>query len=205
MEIVQKRNINVNFRHNLIEVRPEKREAVFEHLDTKETKTFDYSMMHVVPPMSTPEPLWNSALVDQSGFVTVTKETLQHTKFPNVFAIGDNTNIPTAKTAAAVASQSGILKKNLSAVMENRPLGDKKYDGYTSCPLVTGKGKCIMAEFDWDGKPLETFPINQAKERRSMYHFKADVFPQMYWHGLIKGLWHGPALLRKALHLGTSR
>ena len=41
------------------------------------------------------------------------------------------------------------------------------YIGYTSCPLVTGKGSLILAEFDFQvpPQPLETFPINQAKER----------------------------------------
>jgi sulfide:quinone oxidoreductase len=43
-----------------------------------------------------------------------------------------------------------------------------------------------MAEFDWDGQPLETFPFNQAKERRTMYLFKAEIFPMMYWTMLIK-------------------
>ena len=41
-------------------------------------------------------------LVDEAGFLTVDKETLQHTKYPNIFGTGDCTNIPVAKTAAAV-------------------------------------------------------------------------------------------------------
>ncbi len=64
--------------------------------------------MHITPPMSTPDPLRQSPLVDDTGFVTVDKYTLQHTKYPNVFGIGDNTNVPTAKTAAAVGK--GKLK-----------------------------------------------------------------------------------------------
>ena len=39
------------------------------------------------------------------------------------------------------------------------------YNGYTSCPLVIGKGSLILAEFDFDFQPMETFPVNQAKER----------------------------------------
>ena len=41
-----------------------------------------------------------------------------------------------------------------------------QYDGYTSCPLVTGYDKCILAEFDFNGVPLETFPIDQGKVRK---------------------------------------
>ena len=38
-----------------------------------------------------------------------------------------------------------------------------QYDGYTSCPLITGYGKTILAEFDFDALPLETFPFDQGK------------------------------------------
>ena len=61
-----------------------------------------------------------------------------------------------------------------------------QYDGYASCPLLTAKDKCIMAEFNWDGEPQETFPINQARERALMYHLKTDVMPSLYWHFLVK-------------------
>ena len=30
-----------------------------------------------------------------------------------------------------------------------------------------------------------------------MYMMKAHVMPQLYWHGLVKGWWEGPALFRK--------
>ena len=61
-----------------------------------------------------------------------------------------------------------------------------RYDGYTSCPLITGYKSCILAEFDFDLSPLETFPINQGKERRSMYHLKADMMPFIYWNQMLK-------------------
>ncbi|HCI80759.1 MAG TPA: pyridine nucleotide-disulfide oxidoreductase, partial [Ktedonobacter sp.] len=59
------------------------------------------------------------------------------------------------------------------------------YDGYTSCPLVTGYGRLVLAEFDYDLKPKETFPINQAQERFSMYLLKAFGLPAMYWYGML--------------------
>ena len=60
-------------------------------------------MIHVTPPMSSPDVLKaNKALSDQAGFLDVNKETLQHVTYKNIFGVGDCTNIPTAKTAAAV-------------------------------------------------------------------------------------------------------
>jgi len=61
-----------------------------------------------------------------------------------------------------------------------------QYDGYTSCPLITSRKTCILAEFDYDAQPLETFPINQGVERNTMYHLKKDVMPTLYWNMLLK-------------------
>lgn len=140
-------------------------------------------MLHIVPPMSAPKVVL--PLADSSGFVAVDKGTLQHVKYPNIFGIGDCTNAPTSRTAAAITSQNKVVAQNLTQVMQGKvPIAI--YDGYTSCPLVTGFNKCIMAEFDYNGNPLETFPIDQGKESRLMYYLKKDVFPQMYFHGLLK-------------------
>jgi len=203
-EVVKGRNINVHLRHNLVEVKPETKEAVFENLDTNEKTTVPYDFLHVTPPMAPPAPLAdNKDLADAAGFLDVNKETLQHTKYSNIFGLGDCTNVPSSKTAAAVAAQLGILRKNLTAAMEDKPL-EAKNDGYTSCPLVTGKDKVILAEFDFQAppQPLETFPVNQAKERWSMYQLKAHLMPSLYFHGMIKGWWEGPRLFRKMFHLG---
>ncbi|XP_073424585.1 sulfide:quinone oxidoreductase, mitochondrial isoform X1 [Dendrobates tinctorius] len=202
LQIIKERNIQVNFKHNLIEVRADKQEAIFENLDNPgETKVYQYEMLHVTPPMGPPDVLVNSAVGDAAGWVDVDKDTLQHKKYPNVFGIGDCTNLPTSKTAAALAAQSAVLDKTISLVMKGKK-SSAKYDGYTSCPLVTGYRKVILAEFDYNAQPLETFPIDQGKERRTMYHMKADMMPFLYWNMLLKGYWGGPAPVRKIMHLG---
>jgi uncharacterized NAD(P)/FAD-binding protein YdhS len=53
--------------------------------------------------------------------------------------------------------------------------------------IVTGYGKLILAEFDYDNNPTETFPFNQAKERWSMYQLKTKVLPWLYWNRILKG------------------
>ncbi|GAP63882.1 hypothetical protein ARMA_2305 [Ardenticatena maritima] len=63
-----------------------------------------------------------------------------------------------------------------------------RYDGYTSCPLVTGYGRLVLAEFDYEGKPKESFPFDQSQERYTMYVLKKYVLPEMYWAGMLKGL-----------------
>ena len=94
--------------------------------------------------------------------------------------------MPTTKTGAAIRKQAPVLVKNLLAAARGEPL-TARYDGYTACPLVTGYGRLVMAEFDYDGNPAETFPFDQSKERWSMYQVKAHALPRLYWHGILKG------------------
>ena len=171
---------------DLKEIHPDKKQAVFTHMETGEETTMSYDMMHVTPKMSAPDIIKNSALAADTGWVEVNKETTQHTRFSNVFSLGDCSNLPTSKTGAAIRKQAPVTVSNLMAAINGSGTG-KKYDGYTSCPLVTGYGKLILAEFDYAKEPMESFPFNQAEERYSMYALKAYGLPRMYWHGMLKG------------------
>lgn len=62
-------------------------------------------MLHVAPPMGPSTVVKGSPLADEAGWLDLNKETLQHKKFPNVFGIGDCTNLPIARTAAAVGEE----------------------------------------------------------------------------------------------------
>ncbi len=184
--IIARKDIDARFRQNLVAVRPAAKEAVFRHLDTGEETVLSYELLHVVPPQSAPDFIKRSPLADQAGWVEVDKHTLQHTRYPNVFSLGDASSLPTSRTGAAIRKEAPVLVANLLAFREGKPLA-AKYEGYSSCPLVTGYGKLVLAEFDYDGKPAETFPVDQSKERYSMYVLKAHGLPRMYWHGMLRG------------------
>ncbi|MEY2195970.1 FAD/NAD(P)-binding oxidoreductase [Neobacillus sp. BF23-41] len=185
-KIIERKEIETWFMQNLIEIDGEKKQATFENLNTQERVNIQYDMIHVVPPMSAPDFIKNSPLAASNGWLNVDKYTLQHQCFDNVFGIGDCTNLPTSKTGAAIRKQAPVLVKNLLHRMRAKPLVHQ-YDGYTSCPLVTGYGRLILAEFNYDLQPQETFPINQARERYSMYVLKKNFLPVMYWKGMLKG------------------
>lgn len=186
VEVAKRKGIDVKYQHNLIELRPEKKEAIFKKADTEEDIVMKYDMIHVTPPMSSPDFLKNSPLGNEDGWVDVKKDTLQHNRFENIFGIGDCSSLPTSKTAAAIRKQAPVLVNNLLSKINGAPLNDS-YDGYTACPIVTGYGSLILTEFDYDKNPKETFPFDQAQERYSMYALKAYVLPRMYWHGMLKG------------------
>lgn len=185
-KVVERKGIDVRFRHNLVEVRPNSKEAIYRHMDTEEEIVIKYDMIHVTPPMSAPDFVANSELAGDGGWVDVDKHTLQHTTFGNVFSLGDASSLPTSKTGAAIRKQAPVLVSNLFASIRGEPL-TASYDGYTSCPVVTGYDSLILAEFDYDKQPAETFPFDQSKERFSMLMLKKLGLPALYWHGMLKG------------------
>lgn len=184
--IVRERGIDLRLQHNLVAIRPEAREAVFERLDTGATVALPYAMLHVAPPMSAPDFLKGSPIADAKGWVDVDPDNLRHKRFPNIFGLGDASNLPTSKTGAAIRKQAPVLVAHLLAAMEGGASA-KRYDGYSSCPIVTDYGKLMLAEFDYRMQPTETFPFDQSKERRSMYLMKKHLLPALYWHGMLKG------------------
>ena len=185
-KVIERKQIETIFKHNLVEIVAEKKQAIFENLDTKAQVAMPYDMIHVVPPMSAPDFIKYSPLAAADGWVDVDRFTLQHARFPNIFGIGDCTNLPTSKTGAAIRKQAPVVVQNVLSLLEGKPMTER-YDGYTSCPLVTGYGKLILAEFDYELNPRETFPFDQSKERLSMYWLKKELLPLMYWHGMLPG------------------
>jgi sulfide:quinone oxidoreductase len=185
-KIIAQRGIETMFRHHLTGVNGSRREVEVTHVETGERCTIAFDLLHVTPPMTAPDVIRRSALADKNGWVEVDKFTLQHTRYPDVFALGDASNLPTGRTGAAIRKQAPVLVANLLAHRAGRPLA-ARYNGYTSCPIVTRKGRMVLAEFDYDGQPCESFPFNQAKERFSMWILKKYLLPQLYWHGMLRG------------------
>ncbi len=185
-QVVARKQIDCRFRHELIEVRPRSKEAIFKQLDSGETVVIPYDMLHVTPPMGPPSFIATSPLADKDGWVDVDKATLRHNRFANVFSLGDCSNLPTSKTGAAIRKQAPVVVRNLLAAMQGKRMV-ATYDGYTSCPLVTGVGKLVLAEFDYNKQPQETFPVDQSRERWSMWILKRHLLPLLYWHGMLKG------------------
>ena len=127
-----------------------------------------------------------SPLANAAGWVEVDPATLQHKRFENVFGLGDVTDTPNAKTAAAARKQAPIVAENVLARMRGAPL-KPLYDGYGSCPLTVERGKIILAEFGYGGTLMPSFPWDSTVPRRSAWYLKKDILPWLYWNGLLKG------------------
>ncbi|MBS1986066.1 MAG: NAD(P)/FAD-dependent oxidoreductase [Bdellovibrionales bacterium] len=185
-KVVARKEIDARYKHDLIALRPGSREAIFRNLDSGEEIVRKYDLIHVTPPMSAPDFIKRSPLANAAGWVDVHANTLQHLRYPNIFAAGDASSLPTSKTGAAIRKQAPVLVQNLLAFLHAQKLV-AEYDGYTSCPLTTGYNKLILAEFNYKLEPQETFPFDQSRERMSMYLLKKHLLPTLYWEGMLKG------------------
>jgi sulfide:quinone oxidoreductase len=193
-QIVKEKSIEPLFSHKIVGVDAQKKEAIFDVTNSEgkvSRKNLGYDLLHLVPTMSAHSFISETSLAfqdgDQKGWLAVDKLTLQHLNYPNIFGVGDVTGIPNSKTGAAVRKQYPVVVKNLLSVMDGK-VPKAKYDGYSSCPLITEIGKVMLAEFGYDGKLMPTFPLDPAIPRKSYWHLKKDILPKLYWYGMLKGI-----------------
>ena len=99
------RGINVQYKQELVAVDGKTKRAVFKSLSDGTLSEQNFDILHVVPPMSAPDFIKISPLADENGWMDVNKFTLQSVKYPNVWGLGDCTNTPNGKTAAAITAQ----------------------------------------------------------------------------------------------------
>ncbi|MCZ2482024.1 NAD(P)/FAD-dependent oxidoreductase [Aquirufa nivalisilvae] len=188
-QVIHRYGIKTHFFVQLVEIDGPAKKAKFVGLgDTNKGQEYwvDYDMIHVTPPQSAPDFIRRSTLANQAGWVEVDKHSLQHVRFPNVFSCGDVAGIPVSRTGAAIRKQAPVLVANLLSLIKGDAL-KASYNGYSSCPIVTGYGKLVLAEFDYNNVPTETFPFDQSKERWSMYQLKTKILPWLYWNEILPG------------------
>ncbi|MDD5400484.1 MAG: FAD/NAD(P)-binding oxidoreductase [Sulfurimonas sp.] len=200
----EKRGFKWNFSHNLVEIDTEAKIATFdkfwkekgefdEALDeyvmvTKhDYKAIKYDFIHVTPPMKASDEVAKSPLGSEQGWVPVEKETLQHVKFKNVWSLGDVAALPMTKTGGSARKEYRVLVENMVASMEGKTTLPAKFGGYTVCPLITGLGTVMLAEFDWSKKPTPSFPLDPTQERWIWWLLKVYALKPMTMYGMLAG------------------
>ncbi len=188
--VVAKYGIEVRFNSEMTSVDPSAGKAVIRDNAAGSEESLHYDLLHVVPPQSAPDWLKRTPLADPAnpaGYVDVDKHTLQHKRYPEIFALGDAGSTPNSKTGAAIRKQAPVLVKNLLAAIEGAAPA-AQYGGYASCPLTTARGKMLLAEFDYSLQPAPSIPfIDTTKERSDMWLLKRYGLPFMYWNLILKG------------------
>ncbi|NDB70669.1 MAG: hypothetical protein EB015_22210, partial [Methylocystaceae bacterium] len=149
MEYVERYKARLHFSHRLTKIDGPAKKAWFTVTDADGNTSMletSFDMIHVVPPQQAPDFIRASKLVDAAGWVDVNQDTLQHKIYPNIYALGDVTNCPNAKTAAAARKQAPVVATNVLFDL-NKGKQRAAYDGYGSCPLTVERGKIVLAEF----------------------------------------------------------
>ncbi len=154
-----------------------------------------YDMLHLAPPQSAPSWFQKTKLANQDGpdkgWMAVDKHTLQSRFYKNVFGVGDVTDLPTARTGAAIRKQAPTIVKNLLDVMDGKDAAYEGYNGYSSCPLVVAHNRMLLAEFKYDNvrssDPLLSKFFDTGKASYPMWLLKRYGLPFMYWHMMLKG------------------
>ena len=207
MKVIDRKGINIKFSWELKKIESDKQIAWFKvSTDAKEhnhiaAQTFDdgdlvgikYDMLHLVPPNVAPDFIRKSPLVDETKWMDVDPYSLQHKKYKNIFGLGDVTNVPTSKTGAAIRKQAPVVVDNIIRLVELGTLSSKKYDGYSSCPFITGYGKMVLAEFDYtkkftpDPKLKRMLVFDSSKEHWRLWILKKYILPYLYWNKMLKG------------------
>ncbi|MCH8537583.1 MAG: NAD(P)/FAD-dependent oxidoreductase [Alkalimonas sp.] len=164
--------------------------AWFQHSDGT-IQQEDYDFIHVVPPMSASDVIRQSDLVWQNGsfandWLEVDQYSLQHRRYPNVFGVGDVIGTPFGKTAASVKMQAPVAETNILAYLSGQPL-TARYNGYTSCPLITSIGRAILSEFGYEGKLMPSFSFIDPTEESWLVWLMKEQMLQPAYNAMLHG------------------
>ncbi len=178
-------DLDKDFHFNYKEVKVDKENGLYG---------IHFDMMHLAPPQCAPDLVKQSGLTNADGWLDVDKGTLQSNKKSNVFGLGDSAGLPTAKTGAAIRKQVPIVVENIQRMIAAQGISNKTYNGYSSCPLVTGYGKMVLAEFDYDKnftpdpKLKQMLISDSSKEHWRLWVLKKYILPRLYWNKMLKGI-----------------
>ncbi len=212
MKVIERYNIDFKPFYAPIKIDGPNRKITFKHIGSKDNLcvvnqdgsadtsaapdeiVMDYNMLHLAPPQTAPKFVKESSLVNAAGWLDVNINTLQHVRYPNIFGMGDVAALPTAKTGAAIRKQVPVVMANILHMIKDKHLGKKIYEGYSSCPLVTGYGKMILAEFNYkneftpDPKLKQMLIFDSTKEDWRLWMLKKYGLPYLYWNKMMKGV-----------------
>jgi len=146
-------------------------------------------------------------LGDGLGFVPTDRRTLQTSARPNVFALGDATDLPTSKAGSVTHFEAEVLTENILSYLAGRDL-EPGYDGHANCFIETGFHKALLIDFNYDTEPLPghfptVFGLPLLRESR-VNHLGKLAFQWLYWHALLPGRpvpGIGPEMPRQGKHL----
>ena len=162
---------------------------ILESYDGRET---DYDLLVTIPLHGGADVVRRSELGDGDGWIPTDKHTLQSKAFPNIFAIGDATDLPASKAGAVAHFEADVLIENVVRYIDDLPLRPE-FDGHANCFIETGHGKAMLIDFNYETEPLPGYfplpgigPFALLQESR-INHWGKLGFRWAYWNLLLRG------------------
>jgi sulfide:quinone oxidoreductase len=151
-----------------------------------------YDLLITIPPNFGARVIMDSGLGDPMGYVNVDPHTLRAKNFPNIYVVGDASNVPTSKAGAVAHYESDIVVDNLVREIDGQePRPD--YDGHSTCFIVTGFEKASLIDFNYEVEPLPgkypfpgLGPFTLLEESHFNYWGKM-MFKWVYFNMMLKG------------------
>lgn len=170
----------------------EKIDAENNKLICYDERTVEYDLLVTIPTNVGAKLIQEQDFSDDLGFVIVDPHTLQSTKYPNIFAIGDTTNVATSKAGSVAHFEAEAVEANVLSFLRGEPL-TAQFDGHSNCFVETGGGKALLLDFNYETQPYEgkfpfavIGPMSLLKPTR-LNHWGKLIFRYIYWWLLIPG------------------
>lgn len=131
-------------------------------------------------------------LGNDMNFVLTNPFTLQARCKPNLFAIGDATDVPTSKAGSVAHFEAEVLTENVRRFLAGEQL-DPAFDGHANCFIETGFDKALLIDFNYDVEPHPgRFPMAvlgrmTLMEESRLNHLGKLAFKWVYWNLLLPG------------------
>ncbi len=162
-------------------------------LSSYDEREIPYDLLVTVPVNMGADFIAAAGIGDELNFVKTDKYTLQSADYPNIFVMGDATNLPTSKAGAVIHFQIHTAYKNIMDQMAGKPL-NHRFDGHALCYIETGFNKATLIDFDYDQEPLPgKYPVPgigpfDLLGETVINHWGKLAFKFMYWNLMLKGI-----------------
>lgn len=149
-----------------------------------------YDLLVTIPTNMGDETVRRSGLGDDLDFIATHKHTLQSLQYPDVFILGDATNLPASKAGSVAHFESETLADNIVLHIEGKALKEE-FDGHSNCFIESGNGKALIIDFNYEYEPHEgPFPFRfgpmKLLEESRFNHLGKLAFRHVYWNLLLK-------------------
>jgi sulfide:quinone oxidoreductase len=176
--IFEEKGIELHTFFNVEAIDPERK--VVTSLEGEE---LGYDLLILVPPHRGQQFLIDSHLAPApGGWLPTDRHTLQVGGRPNVFALGDATDLPLSKAGSTAHFEAPVVVEGIVAGIEGRvPAGKHaSYEGRVMCFFEVGDGKGTLLRFDYEHPPKPPKP-------NALWHIGKIVFNKTYFHTVPRG------------------